>query len=83
MTLADLFAEHGPMMTVREAAQFLGVSIQRVQELADTRIIRRFHAGRAAFYLTADLQAWKDRRDRGDIRRGRGYHATPVYEVAA
>ena len=82
MTLADLFTEHGPMMTRQEAAEFLSVSFSRVQELANNGIIRRFHAGKAAYYLTADLQAWADRRAKG-VQRGRGHHAVPVFEVAA
>ena len=79
--LGALVAAHGEMLNGNEAARFLGVSRQRVAELADNGIIRRFLAGRHTFYPLVDLTAYDYRRKTQPLsgRRGRGKRAEPVF----
>ena len=78
--IGALVALHGEMLNGNEAARFLGVSRQRVAEIADNGVIRRFVAGRHTFYPLADLRAFDQRRKEPVTgTRGRGKRAQPVF----
>ena len=48
------------LMTSGEAAEYLGVSVRRVNELAETGKIERRRVGTFWLYSRASLDAWKD-----------------------
>jgi excisionase family DNA binding protein len=79
----DLFkwqVKVGPMITLTEAAEFLGVSRQRVVQLVQGGRVRSAKFGRNTFVPQADVTAYQKLVESGDFVRGRGNKAAPVFE---
>ena len=69
----------GELVNGNEAASILGVSRQRVRDIADRGTIRRQVIGRHSFYPVADLRAWLKLKSEGKIRPGRNNGPVPVF----
>ena len=71
----------GEVYSMREAATFLGVSKQRVTQLAQSGRLRSWRLGRAGVIPLADLKIYKKLVESGDIEMGRGCKALPVHKI--
>jgi len=70
----------GSMIALTEAAEYLGVSRQRVVQLVHAGRVRSAKFGRNTFLPLADVKAYQKLVESGDFVRGRGNKAAPVFE---
>ena len=72
----------GELVNGNQAATILGVSRQRVRQIADRGTIRRQVIGRHSFYPVSDLRAWLNLKSEGVIVAGRNKGIAPVFAAS-